>query len=823
MATDAAIEIPQLFMLKNDGDKLADALKDGKGVTLNFNGGTATINNPDAGKMSAFTSWGLTPNLDFKPEITAPGGQILSTLNDDEYGLMSGTSMAAPHVAGGGALVMQRVDDEFGRENANRVSIAKHIMMNTSKLVEMDGSYVSPRRQGAGQMQLHAAMSSPAVVTDAKTNDASVALKQITENNVTFELTARNLTDEAITYDVKANAQTDQPVANGEDTIVAPNQFAAMELDGAATVNGEDVSEIDVPANGEATITVSIDVSDVDAQLMETFTNGYWLEGFVTLTDPNDVNPEISVPYVGFKGEWDDAPILDKPMWDEDSYYGMTGIATSSGEDEEGNQQFAFLGQDLQTGETDPDKIAFSPNGDGQKDDALLVPSFLRNAKEVRFNVLNENKEKVRTIATESYIAKNYYDAGAGPMYYLDSSRIWDGKIDGVKAPEGKYYLQVEAIIDYDQAEWQSLEIPIELDTTAPELDAEFDKESQTVSVDTEDNSDGVGVSYWDVRIDGESILDEPYAGGETEHQLTKKLKPEQTLSVVAVDYAGNQVKEVASEGNDTTMPELHLMTPEFQGIKTSREVKFTGYVTDQSGVDEVTVDGEVAELVYNEAEDRYNFSVPINHDSDGYFLKHIKAVDNAGNEAEIGRRYFVDTDKAALQVDAPDKTDANSINVSATITDNFDDIRLYVNGSEVYRHDQSEPYGMKGFEETIDDIELDLENGKNAFEFKVVDLGGHVTKQTIEIEQASSIDAMLSLVDQYKSDGEITGSQARLMRMQLTTIGHFHDSGTSDKAVKHMNSFKQMLHHYEENGQIMEDAATELRTHADNLLDKWQ
>src|SRR5699024_1538532 len=186
--------------------------------------------------------------------------------------------------------------------------------------------------------------------------------------------------------------------------------------------------------------------------------------------------------------------------------------------------------------------------------------------------------------------------------------------------------------------------------------------------------------------------------------------------------------------------------------------------------------------------------------------------VDNAGNEAEIGRRYFVDTEKAALQVDAPDKTDANSINVSATITDNFDDIRLYVNGSEVYRHDQSEPYGMKGFEETIDDIELDLENGKNAFEFKVVDLGGHVTKQTIEIEQASSIDAMLTLVDQYKSDGEITGSQARLMRMQLTTIGHFHDSGTSDKTVKHMNSFKQMLHHYEENGQIMEDAATELR-----------
>ncbi|TFJ94431.1 S8 family serine peptidase [Lentibacillus salicampi] len=823
MATDDAIEIPQLFMLKNDGDKLAKALKDGQDVTLHFNGGTATINNPDAGKMSAFSSWGLTPNLDFKPEITAPGGQILSTLNDDEYGLMSGTSMASPHVAGGGALVMQRIDEAFGLEDANRVSLVKNIMMNTSKLVELDGSYVSPRRQGAGMMQLHAAMASPAVVTDAETNEASVALKQITENKATFELTAKNLSDEAVTYDVKANAQTDQPVVDGADTIVAPNQFAALELDEAATVNGEDVSQIEIPANGETTITVSIDVSDADGQLKEFFTNGYWLEGFVTLTDPNDINPKISVPYAGFKGEWDDAPIMDKPMWDEDTYYGMTGVATSNGTDADGDPQFDFLGQDFETGDMNPENIAFSPDGDGDHDDALLVTSFLRNAKEVKFNVLNEDKEKVRTIATESYMAKSYYDSGAAPMYSLDASRIWDGQLDGEKAPEGTYYLQVEAIIDYEGAEWQSLEIPVKLDTTAPDLDAEFKADSQTVKVDAADNQDGAGLAYWDVRVDGESILDDPYAGDETEHQLTKKLKPGQTLSVVAVDYAGNEAKEVASEGADTTIPELHLQSPEFQGVNTTREVEFSGYVTDQSAIDEVTVDGEQAEVVYNEAEERYDFSVTIDHDHDGYFLKHIKAVDDAGNEAEIGRRYFVDTQKAGLQVDSPEKTEAGSINVSATITDNFDDIRLYVNGSEVYRHDQSEPYGMNGFEETINDIELDLEAGMNEFEFKVVDLGGHVTTKTIEIEQESSIEGMLSLVDEYEADDEIKSSQAaRLMTMHLTTVGHFVDSGATDKAVKHMNSFKQMLNQFEKNDQITEDAAAELRTHTDRLLEEW-
>src|SRR5699024_3149778 len=125
------------------------------------------------------------PNLDFKPEITAPGGQILSTLNNDKYGLMSGTSMAAPHVSGGGALVLEYVDEEFGLVDAERVLQAKNIMMNTGKLVEFGDAPVSPRRQGSGLMQLHKALSTPVIVTEAKTNEAKVALKEITGNEVT--------------------------------------------------------------------------------------------------------------------------------------------------------------------------------------------------------------------------------------------------------------------------------------------------------------------------------------------------------------------------------------------------------------------------------------------------------------------------------------------------------------------------------------------------------------------------------------------------------------------------------------------------------------
>lgn len=824
MATENDINIPQLFMLKNDGDKLAEAINDGQAVTIDFTGETATIDNPDAGEMSDFSSWGLTPNLDFKPEITAPGGQILSTLNDDEYGLMSGTSMAAPHVAGGGALVLEYVDEEFGLENADRTLQAKNIMMNTGKLVEFDDALVSPRRQGSGLMQLHKALSTPVIVTESETNEAKVALKEITDDDVTFELTAENYTDEAVTYEVEANAQTDQPVENGDDLLVAPNEFGAMDLDDTATVNGEAVSTVEVPANETTTLDVTIDVSEMDAELAEQFTNGYWLEGFVTLTDPNDTNPELHVPYVGFKGEWESAPIIDSPLWDDDSYYESTGVVTSEGEDEDGDAEYDFLGEDLQTGEIDPDKIAFSPDGDGVQDDALMVLSFLRNAEEVTFNVLDENKEKVRTITTESHVRKNYYDGGQGPLYSLSSSRVWDGKIDGETAPEGTYYLQAEAIIDYDDASWQSLEIPVILDTTAPEVEADFDEDAQKVTVDATDEEDGSGLSYWDVEIDGESILDEPYAEDETEHQLTKKLKPDQVLSVVAVDYAGNETDVDVTEADDTTAPDLHLKTPEFLGVESTKDVTFSGYVTDKSGVEEVTIDGEEAELVYNEEKDQYDFTYTLTHDEDGYYFHHIKAIDGAGNEAEIGRRYFVDSTPATLDVGADETTQASTVKADAHITDNFDEMKLYVDDSEVYKNELSEPYRMDGFDETIEDIDLALELGTNEFTFKVIDLGEHETTETVTIERNTSVTHMQEIVAELSESGDVADDDtAHKLDMQLTAIGHYADSGQNEKAVKHMNNFKQLVDMLRDTDKLTEEAATTLHEHADYLIENWE
>lgn len=149
-----------------------------------------------------------------------------------------------------------------------------------------------------------------------------------------------------------------------------------------------------------------------------------------------------------------------------------------------------------------------------------------------------------------------------------------------------------------------------------------------------------------------------------------------------------------------------------------------------------------------------------------------------------------------------------------------------------MYKHDLSEPYGMNGFDKTIKDIALNLEDGKNEFEFKVVDLGGHVTKKTIVIEKEkddsgdteSTIAVMKDLVDQYEENGDIKSHDtAKLLNMQLTTIGYFENSGAMNKAINHMNTFKQLLAFYQNNSQLTDDAAETLMKHADNLIKEWQ
>ena len=88
---------------------------------------TVAAYDPIAGKVADFSSRGPTPWGDVKPDVAAPGVNILSAsvgLLDaidhvvDRYGILSGTSMATPHVSGLLALMMQAHRQALGRDLA---------------------------------------------------------------------------------------------------------------------------------------------------------------------------------------------------------------------------------------------------------------------------------------------------------------------------------------------------------------------------------------------------------------------------------------------------------------------------------------------------------------------------------------------------------------------------------------------------------------------------------------------------------------------------------------------------------------------------------
>ena len=462
--------LPMIIVTKADGQFLR-GLED-KTITVSED---FAEDMPDAqgGLMSDFSSLGVSPDLSLKPEITAPGGNVYSTLPGDTFGNMSGTSMASPHMAGAAAVMKQYVNETFPELSATeKQQLINQLMMSTAVPVQdEDGVYYTPRKQGAGLAQIYNAIHTGAYLTVEGCDRPKAELKDNENGTFSFTFTVHNMTDQALSYDLSAVPLTAKAETLYGYRCVSESSCVLPESEFTVSFSGDTVN---VPANGTATVTVNMQLTEEGKQQLAEFTNGTFLDGFVMLDSNNEDGIDLSLPYLGFYGDWADAPIFDETLYDDDeaSTYDMSGLYLINYADYTGYP----LGINMITADMESasaDKIAVASRSLGYY---MVTPvlGMLRNSKEMTYTVTDQDGEVVFTGTGYNAPKSYYYANGDFFTYHLPSTDLWwqpiyDGGDGYYYLPDGDYTYTVTGRVDGEEGT-QSISFPIEIDNTAPEV-----------------------------------------------------------------------------------------------------------------------------------------------------------------------------------------------------------------------------------------------------------------------------------------------------------------------------------------------------------------
>lgn len=298
-------------------------------------GGTGYIQVDDSYQagpfMNDYSSWGATPDLKLKPDVTAHGGEITSTVSGG-YSEMSGTSMASPNLAGFTALLRSYLKTneaysavldgyiEGGASEAQALTrLTNQIVMSSAETVyDQNGLPYSPRKQGAGLATLSNAFSTRAILsTDSLENDyrPKFELGDDEKKNGVYDITFKvtNFGSGDLTFKARSIFMTE--TIAGDGLAVAEKAYLLDDIAAVWTINGKTYAEGDsfsVPSGASYEVTVRLTLSDAEkAYIDKNFVNGMYVEGFIKLDSESDGQCALNLPFMGFYGDWEAAPLLD--------------------------------------------------------------------------------------------------------------------------------------------------------------------------------------------------------------------------------------------------------------------------------------------------------------------------------------------------------------------------------------------------------------------------------------------------------------------------------------------------------------------------------
>lgn len=208
---DDELDLPSVFISQADGEWLVNQIATKPSVWL------ATTYQTHANKIANFSSRGpVTANWKIKPDIVAPGVDIISTIPDG-YASLQGTSMAAPYVTGVLAVLKQ------AHPEWTPTQLKAALLTQADRLL-----YQQPIDQGMGEVNLMESINTPVLIENSTLNFGLVDQRI---NEQTHQLMVTNQTDQPIKLDFK-RPQIKQGIrwTLPKATILKPNQPTQIEI-----------------------------------------------------------------------------------------------------------------------------------------------------------------------------------------------------------------------------------------------------------------------------------------------------------------------------------------------------------------------------------------------------------------------------------------------------------------------------------------------------------------------------------------------------------------------------------------------------------------
>lgn len=425
-------------------------------------------------KMAYDSSWGPTPELKIKPEITAPGVNIRSLNTNNGYKIASGTSMATPYISGVSALIKQSIKaKELNLSGSSLSTFIKNSIMNTATPL-MDFTYAngavpySVRQQGSGLVNIQNAIDNNVIAT--YNGDAKIELGNIEEGKtsipIEIKLTNYGKTDES--YIIEYNPLYTETT----NTLTGANGVCLKELE---------YSSIAFP-NPNITVKAGETVTVQGRVVISPDTINQYIEGFIKINNIKD-DISLSLPVLGFYGNWDMLPIFDEPSGSKNCVMDKYGYDLST---YIADKDFNTLG--LCGDKFDLNRSAISLNPDSSNNIAIPYLTQLRNAYNVNVSVVDSNNQLVQDLGSYDYLRKtaktteqllkaSAISNNKTSYAYWDGTKYDEQTAETIPVKDGQYYFWIKAK-HTKNAPYQNYKIPIQVDSIAPEADIKYERDN---------------------------------------------------------------------------------------------------------------------------------------------------------------------------------------------------------------------------------------------------------------------------------------------------------------------------------------------------------